>query len=321
MEFIENENRFTLFPIKYHDIFDMYKKHCSTFWLVEEIDLSKDIDDWNTLNSNEKHFIKHILAFFAASDGIVNENLLERFAKEIPIPEVRAFYTIQQAMETIHSETYSLLIETYISDGKEKDTLFNAMFKIESIKLLTQWALKWISSTDSLPMRLVAFACVEGILFSGPFCAIFWLKDRGLMSGLTFSNELISRDESLHTEFAILLYTQYSKRLSQTIVHDIIKEAVHFETVFITESIPCALLGMSAQHMTQYIEFIGDRLAIQLGYEPIYNSKNPFPFMDKISMNNKTNFFEKKVAEYSKAQITPSNMSKLNLDTLQKDDF
>ena len=313
----ENPGRFVLFPICYKDIWDKYKDHMSVFWTAQEIDLSKDRKDWNNLTNNEKYFIKNILAFFAGSDGIVLENLGSRFMSEIQIPEAKCFYGFQIAMENIHSETYSLLIDTYIQDDQEKDRLFNAIETIPCVKRKAEWALKWINDKDSsFATRLIAFAIVEGVFFSGSFCSIFWLKKRGLMPGLTFSNELISRDEGLHTDFAVLLYTKYIKnKLSEEKVHEIVSEAVSIEKEFITESLPCNLIGMNSELMKQYIEFVADRLLSQLSHNKLYNTKNPFDFMEMISLRGKTNFFEKRVSEYSMAGVgvEKSNMV-FNLD-------
>lgn len=301
---VESKNRYVVYPIQYDSIWAMYKLALGSFWTAEEIDLGKDIDDWTKLSDNEKYFIKHILAFFAGSDGVVNENLSSRFMNEVMIPEAKCFYGFQIAMENIHSETYSLLIDTYIKDQEEKNHLLNAIYTIPCIKKKAEWALKWISNqNDSFAHRLVAFAAVEGIFFSGAFCAIFWLKERGVMPGLTFSNELISRDEGLHTEFAILLYTMLKNKLTQETIHYIIKEAVEIENEFITESIPCHMLGMNATLMTQYIKYVADRLVVQLGYDKIYNVTNPFDFMDRIGLNTKQNFFEGRVSEYSRANV------------------
>ena len=298
----ENDNRYVLFPIKHEDIFDAYKKQVACFWTPEEIDLAKDLNDWNNLNVNEKHFISHILAFFAGSDGIVLENLVTRFSSEITIPEVSCFYGFQIAMENIHSETYSLMIDKFIQDAKEKNRLFHAIDTIPSVAKKSNWAIRWIEDTESnFATRLIAFAAVEGIFFSGSFCAIFWLKQRGLMPGLTFSNELISRDEGLHTDFAVLLYSKIVNKLSYHTIKEIITEAVEIEKEFITKSIPCKMIGMNSELMSQYIEFVADRLVQQLGYPKIYNSKNPFDFMQLISLNGKTNFFERRVSEYSLA--------------------
>jgi len=294
-----------MFPIKSKEIWQMYKKQVECFWRAEEVDLSKDIASWATLNSDEQFFIKMILAFFAASDGIVNENLAVRFMSDVQLSEARAFYGFQIAMENIHSEMYSLLIDTYIRNEAEKTQLFEALQNYPCIKKKADWAIKWINdTTSSFATRLVAFACVEGIFFSGAFCSIYWLKKRGKMPGLTFSNELISRDEALHTEFAIFLYRQLFHPLEETTIHAIIKEAVTIEQEFICEALPCRLISMNSKLMSQYIEFIADRLTLQLGYSPIYNAKNPFDFMELISMEGKTNFFEKRVGEYALATKT-----------------
>lgn len=297
-----DDNRFVMFPIKHNDIWEMYKKQIDCFWRAEEIDLSKDSTHWDTLNADEKHFISMILAFFAASDGIVLENLASRFMTEIQVSEARAFYGFQIAMENIHSETYSLLIETYIKDKEEKYRLFNAIENFPCIKKKSDWAQKWIhDNRSSFATRLVAFACVEGIFFSGAFCSIYWLKKRGLMPGLTFSNELISRDEALHCEFAILLYSKLLKKIDKARIHELIKEAVDIETEFICEALPCRLIGMNSEMMTQYIQFVADRLCVQLGYKKIYNVTNCFPWMTLISLESKTNFFEKKSDAYALA--------------------
>ena len=297
-----DDNRFVMFPIKYQDIWDMYKKQVDCFWRAEEIDLTKDFSQWETLTSDERYFISMILAFFAASDGIVLENLASRFMTEIQVSEARAFYGFQIAMENIHSETYSLLIETYIKDKDEKSRLFNAIEHFPCIKKKSDWAQKWIhDNRSSFATRLVAFACVEGIFFSGAFCSIYWLKKRGLMPGLTFSNELISRDEALHCEFAILLYSKLLKKIDKARIHELIKEAVDIEIEFICEALPCRLIGMNSEMMSQYIRFVADRLCVQLGYKKIYNVGNPFEFMELISLEGKTNFFERKVGEYSLA--------------------
>ncbi len=316
----ETKNRHVIFPIQYNDVWSMYKKHVSTYWTVEEIDFSKDGKDWETLSQDEQYFIKNVLAFFAASDGIVNENLVLNFMSEIKVPEVLAFYSFQNAIETVHSETYSLLIDTYIKDNVEKNRLLNAVETIPCIKKKADWAMKWIESKDdNFATRLVAFACIEGIFFSGAFCSIYWLKERGLMHGLTFSNELISRDESLHTEFAILLYSHIVNKLSEEKVHNIIKDAVDIEKEFIIDSLPCRLLGMNSELMSEYIEFVSDRIAIQLGYNKIYNVNNPFDFMDRIGMEDKQNFFEVRVSNYSKAELHNTENSKLEFD--MTDDF
>jgi len=300
----ETRNRFVIFPIQYNTVWAFYKKAVASFWTAEELDLSKDAVDWEQLSENEQTFVKHILAFFAGSDGIVNENLSARFLNEVAAPEAKAFYGFQIAMETIHSETYSLLIDTYIKDGQEKERLFNAINTIPCVKRKADWALKWITNQDDdFATRLVAFACVEGIFFSGAFCAIYWLKERGVMPGLCFSNELISRDEGLHTEFAVLLYSTLNGKLSRDQLFDIVREAVDIEKEFILESIPCRMLGMNSDLMSTYIEFVADRLLIQLGSEPLWNARNPFDFMDRIGMENKTNFFEARVSEYAKANV------------------
>jgi len=296
----EDVNRYVMFPIKDQDIWKMYKKQEDLFWRAEEIDLSKDNKDWETLNDDEKHFISMILAFFAASDGIVLENLGLRFMGEVQLSEARAFYGLQIAMENIHSITYSTLIDTYIKDKEQKHKLFNALNEYDCIKKKGQWAIKWINDKKSnFATRLVAFACIEGIFFSGAFCAIYWLKKRGLMPGLTFSNELISRDEALHTEFAVLLHSKLEKPLKKQKIHEIISEAVTIELEFINDSLPCRLIGMNQVLMKQYIEFVADRLSVQLGGDKIYESKNPFDWMENISIETKTNFFEDRVSEYS----------------------
>jgi ribonucleoside-diphosphate reductase subunit M2 len=295
-----DDNRFVMFPIKDQDIWKMYKKQVDCFWRTEEIDLSKDITHWATLNTDEKNFISMILAFFAASDGIVLENLGVRFMTEVQLAEARAFYGFQIAMENIHSETYSLLIDTYIKDVEEKQRLFSAIEHYPCIKKKSDWAQKWIHDKKSnFASRLIAFAIVEGLFFSGAFCSIFWLKKRGLLPGLTFSNELISRDEAIHTEFAILLYSKLKKKISKTKFLEIIKEAVDIEIEFICEALPCRLIGMNADMMSQYIKFCADRLSLQLGYDKIYDTSNPFDFMELISIESKTNFFEKRVSEYA----------------------
>jgi ribonucleotide reductase beta subunit family protein with ferritin-like domain len=296
----EDPNRYVMFPIKDNDIWKMYKKQEDLFWRAEEIDLSKDAKDWETLTDDEKHFVSMILAFFAASDGIVLENLGVRFMNEVQLSEARAFYGLQIAMESIHSITYSTLIDTYIKDREQKDKLFNALHEYECIKKKGDWAIKWINDKKStFATRLVAFACVEGIFFSGAFCAIYWLKKRGLMPGLTFSNELISRDEALHTEFAVLLHNKLEKPLKKQKIHEIISEAVSIELEFINDALPCRLIGMNQVLMKQYIEFVADRLSLQLGGDKIYESKNPFEWMENISIETKTNFFEDRVSEYS----------------------
>ena len=298
----ENPNRFVLFPIQNPEVWDFYKKAEASFWTAEEIDLSQDQKDWNNLNDNERHFIKHVLAFFAASDGIVNENLAINFMQEVQMPEARCFYGFQIMMENIHSETYSLLIDTYIKDPKEKDYLFNALETVPAVQRKGQWALTWINS-ENFAERLIAFAAVEGIFFSGSFCSIFWLKKRGLMPGLTFSNELISRDEGLHCDFACLLYSYLENKLPEERVQAIIRDAVTIEQEFVTDALPVSLIGMNARTMSQYIEFVADRLLVSLGCAKIYNASNPFDFMEMISVQGKTNFFEKRVAEYQKAGV------------------
>jgi ribonucleoside-diphosphate reductase subunit M2 len=301
----ETEDRFVMFPIQDESIWMMYKKQVECFWRAEEVDLSKDLASWDTLTNDEQNFIKAIIAFFAASDGIVLENLAVRFMSDVQLSEARAFYGFQIAMENIHSEMYSLLIDTYIKDKNEKNHLFKALDNYPCIRKKADWTKKWIhSKEDSFACRLLAFACVEGIFFSGAFCAVFWLKKRGLMPGLTFSNELISRDEALHTEFAILLYRKLVNPLSKEVVRDIIMDAVKIEQEFICEALPCRLIGMNSQQMSKYIEFVADRLMLQLGYEAIYNTANPFDFMEMISIEGKTNFFEKRVGEYALATKT-----------------
>ena len=315
----ENPHRFVMFPIQYQDVWELYKKSCSTIWFSEEIDLNQDLIDWEKLNNNEKYFIKNVLAFFAGSDGIVNENLAQRFTSEVQIPEIRALYGFQIMMENIHSEVYSLLIDTYINDTIEKKRLFQAIETIPCVSNKAKWALKWIEDDNSsFAMRLIAFAIVEGIFFSGSFCSIFWLKQRGLMPGLSFSNELISRDEKLHTDTAILLYNNYIKnKLPQKIIHEMFKEAVEYEIEFITKSIPCNLIGMNANMMTQYIHYVADFLLVQLKCDKIWKVQNPFPFMESISLDSKANFFEKRESNYSKAGICvkPEDMTfSLNTD-------
>ena len=311
-----DDNRFVMFPIRYDDIWQMYKKQVDCFWRAEEIDLTKDEKDWTSLNADERHFLSMILAFFAASDGIVLENLAERFMSEVQVSEARAFYGFQIAMENIHSETYSLLIETYIKNTEEKMRLFNAIENFPCIKKKSDWAQKWIhDNRSSFATRLVAFACVEGIFFSGAFCSIYWMKKRGLMPGLTFSNELISRDEALHCEFAVLLYSKLVKKLTKARIHEIIKEAVEIETEFICEALPCRLIGMNSTLMTQYIQFVADRLCVQLGYEKIYGVGNSFDFMELISLESKTNFFEHTNSSYALANKEKTvDMFELNED-------
>jgi ribonucleoside-diphosphate reductase beta chain len=299
----EDTKRFVLFPIKYHDIWEMYKKAEASFWTAEEIDLNQDLTDWNNLNDGERHFLSHVLAFFAASDGIVNENLAEHFLHEVQFPEAKCFYGFQVMMENIHSETYSLLIDTYIKDPKEKDHLFNAIDTVPAVKKKADWALRWIDNGNFME-RLIAFAAVEGIFFSGSFCSIFWMKKRGLLPGLSFSNELISRDEGLHCDFACLLYNNYIEhKMPKDKLRQIILDAVEIEKEFITDALPVDLIGMNSKLMRQYIEFVADRLLSELNCEKEFNSTNPFDFMDMISLQGKTNFFEKRVAEYQKAGV------------------
>jgi len=300
----ENKDRFVLFPIQHDEIWKMYKKAEASFWTAEEIDLSHDQKDWERLSDNERHFVKHVLAFFAASDGIVNENLAVNFMREVQVPEARCFYGFQTMIENIHSETYSLLIDTYIKDTKEKERLFNAIETVPCVQKKAQWALRWISKKNaSFAERLVAFAAVEGIFFSGSFCSIFWLKKRGLMPGLSFSNELISRDEGLHCDFACLLYNMLEGKLSTERIQEIIGDAVAIEKEFVSDSLPVDLIGMNAKMMCQYIEFVADRLLVALGYHRLFNATNPFDFMELISLQGKTNFFEKRVGEYQKAGV------------------
>ena len=299
----ENPNRFVLFPIKHNDIWAYYKQSEASFWTAEEIDLSQDLVDWEKLTKDEKHFIKHVLAFFAASDGIVNENLAENFVSEVQYTEAKFFYGFQIMMENIHSETYSLLIDTYIKDKKEKDYLFNAIENLDCVKKKADWALRWIDN-GSFAERLIAFAAVEGIFFSGAFCSIFWLKKRGLMPGLSFSNELISRDEGMHCDFACLLYNDHIvNKLAPETVTKIITDAVDMEKEFVVDSIPVKLIGMNSELMCQYIEFVADRLLVSLRMEKVYNAENPFPWMDMISLQGKTNFFEKRVGDYQKSGV------------------
>jgi ribonucleoside-diphosphate reductase beta chain len=311
----ENANRFVIFPIEQHEIWDMYKKQQACIWTAEEIDLSADIDDWrNKLNDNERHFVKHVLAFFAASDGIVNENLAENFVREVQYSEAKFFYGFQIMMENIHSETYSLLIDTYITDPQEKKMLFNAIETIPAVKKKADWALKWVES-ENFQERLVAFAAVEGIFFSGSFCSIFWLKKRGLMPGLSFSNELISRDEGMHCDFAVLLHNNYlANKVSEERIKEIILSALEIEKEFITESLPVKLIGMNADLMKQYLEFVADRLLVDLGCSKVFNSENPFDFMANISLQGKTNFFEKRVGEYQKAGVMDSTENTFDMD-------
>ena len=302
----ENKQRFVLFPIKHPRVWEMYKKAEASFWTAEEVDLAHDMVDWDKLTSDEKHFISHVLAFFAASDGIVNENLCERFATEVQLPEARCFYGFQIAMENIHSETYSLLIDTYIKDLDQRTHLFNAIETVPCIQKKAEWALRWIKDSKRFAERLVAFAVVEGIFFSGSFCAIFWLKKRGLMPGLTFSNELISRDEGMHCDFACLLYSMLTHKLSDATVHKLVGDAVVHEKEFICEALSVDLIGMNKHMMAQYIEFVADRLLVALDHPKLYNAMNPFDWMELISLQGKTNFFEKRVGEYQKAGVMGS---------------
>ena len=309
----KNEGRFVIFPIQHHDIWEWYKKSEASFWTAEEIDLHQDLTDWTSkLNEDERYFIKHILAFFAASDGIVNENLAENFVNEVQYSEAKFFYGFQIMMENIHSETYSLLIDTYVKDDVEKDQLFNAIENFPAIKKKADWALKWIDS-PSFAERLIAFAAVEGIFFSGAFCSIFWLKKRGIMPGLTFSNELISRDEGVHCDFAVHLHNHHLvNKVPKDRIRSIIVDALHIKREFITESLPASLIGMNSNLMTQYLEFVTDRLLVELQCEKEFNTKNPFDFMDMISLQGKTNFFEKRVAEYQKAGVANSTDKEAN---------
>jgi ribonucleoside-diphosphate reductase subunit M2 len=304
-----NDDRFVMFPIQYDDIWRMYKKQVDCFWRAEEIDLTKDAKDWSSLTEEERAFVSSILAFFASSDGIVLENLAQRFMNDVQVAEARAFYGFQIAMENIHSETYSLLIDTYIQDKAEKERLFHAIETFPCIKKKSDWAQKWIHAGRGFASRLVAFACVEGIFFSGAFCSIFWLKKRGLLPGLTFSNELISRDEALHCEFAVLLYGKLVNKLSQKVFHEIIRDAVAIEIEFICEALPCKLIGMNAELMSQYIQFCADRLCLQMGYKKLYGVVCPFDWMEMISLEGKTNFFEKHNSVYSLASKDPLTLS------------
>ena len=301
----EVENRFTMFPIQNPEAFKMYKQAAATYWVVEDVPLGNDLKDWETLNDSEKHFIKHVLAFFAGSDGIVLENLAERFMNDIQHPEIRAFYGFQIAIENVHSEMYSLLIETYIHDPEEKDRLFNAIDNIPCIQKKAKWAQTWINDEKScFPIRMIAFAIVEGVFFSGSFCAIYWLKKRNLMPGLTLSNEWISSDEGTHTDFAVLLNSMLETQVPENIVHAMFTDAVNIEKEFIIDSIPCAMIGMNSKLMSQYIECVADHLLVQLGYSKLYNSENPFEFMELISLEGKTNFFEHRNSSYNKANVS-----------------
>ena len=314
-----NESRFCMFPIKYEDIWKMYKKAVASFWTVEEVDLSNDMRDWEKLTVSEKHFISHVLAFFAASDGIVLENLAVRFLSDVQIPEARAFYGFQMAIENTHSEMYGVLLEHYIRDHEERAKLQRAIHTIPCVKQKADWALRWIDSDSNFAQRLLAFACVEGIFFSGSFCAIFWLKKRGLMPGLTFSNELISRDEGLHTDFACLLYSLLQHPLPETAVHQMVAEAVELERVFCCEALSVALVGMNAGLMAQYIEFVADWLLVALGYSKLYESANPFDWMEMISLQGKTNFFERRVGEYQRASVMHSTTANNFVFTLDEE--
>ena len=317
----ENKDRFVLFPIQHHDIWEFYKKAEASFWTAEEIDLQQDLSDWVTLNDGERHFISHVLAFFAASDGIVNENLAENFVADVQYTEAKFFYGFQIAIENIHSETYSLLIDTYVKDPGEKDRLFHAIDTMDCVKKKADWALKWIENSTFVE-RLIAFAAVEGIFFSGSFCSIFWLKKRGLMPGLSFSNELISRDEGMHCDFACLLYNNHIKnKLPQDRVKQIIIDAVDIEKEFVSDALPVRLIGMNADLMCQYIEFVADRLLLSLGCEKVYNSANPFDFMEMISLQGKTNFFEKRVSEYQKAGVNANQEEKEKVRFSTDEDF
>ncbi|AUD02427.1 ribonucleotide-diphosphate reductase subunit beta [Spirosoma pollinicola] len=299
----EDKGRFVLFPIKHWDIWEYYKTHEASFWTAEEIDLGQDMKDWNSLNDGERHFISHVLAFFAASDGIVNENLAVNFLSEVQYAEAKCFYGFQIMMENIHSETYSLLIDTYIKDATEKDRLLNAIDTIPCVQKKAEWALRWIDN-GSFAERLIAFAVVEGIFFSGSFCSIYWLKKRGMMPGLTFSNELISRDEGLHRDFACMLYTDHIvNKLPESEIYDIIRNAVEIEQEFVADALPVSLIGMNAELMKQYIAFVADHLLTTLGLRKLYNVANPFDFMDMISLQGKTNFFEKRVGEYQRGEV------------------
>lgn len=305
---LQEDERTTIFPIKYPEIWSMYKKALSCIWTVEELDLTKDLKDWEKLSENERYFIKQVLAFFGSSDTIVNINISERFVNEIKPLEAKFFYTFQQSIENIHSETYSILIDTYIKESSEKTKMFNALKEYPFIHAKAQWCMDWINDLDApFSQRLIAFAIVEGIFFSGAFCSIFWLKEKGKMPGLCFSNELISRDEGMHVEFAVLLYSMIFNKIEKSTVYEMFRKAVKIEKEFICDAIPCALLGMNSKAMSEYIEFVSDRLLLQLGYPKMYNTQNPFPFMDRISIENKTNFFEARVAEYSKANVGLDN--------------
>ncbi len=315
----ESLDRFVIFPIQDAEIWDMYKKSVASFWTVDELDFESDVDDWNELDDAERHFITTVLCFFAASDGIVNENIILNLYTAIQIPEARSFYSFQIAMEQIHSETYSLLIDRYIPNKKDKDVAFRAIETCEVVKDKAEWAIKWMNGDVSYYERLVAYACVEGILFSGSFCAIFWLKKKGLMPGLTFSNELISRDEGLHTDFACLLYRKLRHKLAESEVHEIVRGAVEVEEKFICHALPCSLIGISSKSMKEYIRFIADRLLVSLGVQKMFHDSNPFEWMDLISLQGKTNFFEKRVAEYQKANVMQSAANNCKAFTLDEE--
>lgn len=306
----QTNDRFCLLPIKHPNLWELYKRAQSSIWTAEEIDLASDLKDWEKLTDDEKHFIKHVLAFFSSSDGIVMENIVERFAKDVAAPEARSFYAFQGHIEGVHQETYALLLDTYVKDRAEKKRLFNAMETIPTVKKKADWALKWIASDAAFAQRLVAFACVEGLLFSGSFAAIFYLKKRGLLPGLTFSNELISRDEGLHSLFACELYKMLQDKLDEETVRDIVREAVSIEQDFVTDALPVALIGMNQHSMSEYIEFVADTLLVALGYSKLYNTENPFSFMEQISLQGKTNFFEKRVGDYSKAGFSGGEISR-----------
>ena len=318
---LESKNRFVLFPLANMEIWSMYKKQVASFWTPEEVDMSQDHRDWQRLKANEQHFVKYVLAFFAASDGIVLENLTSNFINDVKLPEARCFYALQAAMENIHSEMYSLLIETYIQDESEKASLFNAMDNVECIKAKATWALKWMSVDSAFCQRLVAFACVEGIFFSGSFCALYWLKKRGLMPGLTYSNELIARDEGLHTDFACLLYKLCEHQLSEEAIHEIMRSAVECEQAFICDSLPVDLIGMNSKLMAQYIRFVADRLCHALGHSKLYGAKNPFDWMEMISLQGKTNFFDKRVGEYARAGVMEALEQRKNKGNKKADTY
>lgn len=320
----EDRNKYVMFPIKYPDIYEMYKKAASAYWLPDEINFQQDTIDIDKLSENEKYFINHILAFFAASDGIVMENLATRFSKDIPVPEVKAFYAFQNAMEAVHSETYSLLIDTYVKDPIQKDELFNAVSNFPAIKNKANWAIQWIENENaSFAQRLIGFAIVEGLFFSASFCAIFWLRERGLLPGLSFANQLIARDESMHTDFACLLYSKLTQRVPKELVESMFRDAVEIEKEFIIESIPCSMIGMNKELMTDYITYIADRLLLLLGYDKIYNTTNPFQFMEMSASETKASFFEVKVSSYAKPVSFVGGQSviptELSIDT--SDDF